>query len=135
MRSARRCAAALPDWASSTIRAICASWVSAPTRVARTMRRPLALTVPPTTASPGPTSAGTDSPVTMEVSTAEAPSTISPSVAIFSPGRTTNSSPTCNASTGMRVSTPPRSTATSLAPSSSSDRSAAPAERLDRASK
>ena len=93
------------------------------------------MTVPPTTASPSDTSAGTDSPVTIEVSTAEAPSTISPSVAIFSPGRTTNSSPTCSASTGMRVSKPSRRTDTSLAPSSSSDRSAAPAVRLDRASK
>ncbi len=76
MRSARRWAAALPDCASSTICAICASWVSEPTRVARTTSRPLVLTVPPTTESPADTSAGTDSPVTMAVSTAEAPSTI-----------------------------------------------------------
>ena len=48
-RSARRCTAALPDWASSTSRPIRASWVSAPTRPARTTSRPPALTVPPTT--------------------------------------------------------------------------------------
>ena len=40
IRSANRCAAPLPSWACSTSRAICASWVSAPTRVARTTSRP-----------------------------------------------------------------------------------------------
>ena len=66
-RSGRPAAApaALPFCASSTSRAIWASWVSAPTRVARTTSRPPALTVAPTTASPGPTSTGTDSPVSM----------------------------------------------------------------------
>ena len=66
-RSARRCTGALPDWASSTRRAIWASWVSAPIRVARTTSRPPALTVAPTTGSPGPTSTGTLSPVSSEV--------------------------------------------------------------------
>ena len=93
-RSASRCTGALPDCAASTRRAICASWVSAPTRVARTTSRPPALTVAPTTESPGPTSTGTGSPVSMLASTAEDPSTTWPSVAIFSPGRTTNRSPT-----------------------------------------
>ena len=73
-RSASRCTRALPFWASSTRRAIWASWVSAPTRVAATTSRPPALTVAPTTASPGPTSTGTDSPVSIEASTAEVPS-------------------------------------------------------------
>src|SRR5699024_624784 len=40
-RSARRWISALPDWASSTSFAIRASWVSEPTRSARTTRRPL----------------------------------------------------------------------------------------------
>ena len=92
-RSARRWTSALPFWASSTSRAICASWVSEPIRVARTTSRPPALTVAPTTASPGPTSTGTDSPVSMEASTAELPSSTTPSVAIFSPGRTTKRMP------------------------------------------
>ena len=43
-----------------------------------------------------PTSTGTDSPVSIEASTAPRPETTVPSVAIFSPGRTTNSSPTCS---------------------------------------
>ncbi len=135
IRSASRCTSALPFCASSTSRAIRASWVSAPTRVASTTSRPPALTVAPVTVSPTATSTGTDSPVSMAASTAEAPSTTVPSVAIFSPGRTTNLSPTASPLTGTRTSRPSRSTATSFAPSSSSARSAAPARRLERASR
>ena len=135
MRSASRCTGALPLWASSTRRAICASWVSAPMRVARTTSRPPALTVAPTTWSPGPASTGTDSPVIIAISRADSPETTTPSVATFSPGRTTNESPTDSSSTGIVTSVPSRSTATSLAPSSSNAQSAAPACFLDRFSK
>ncbi len=139
IRSASRCARALPVCASSTSRAIWASWVSAPTRVTRTTRWPSVLMVPPVTGSPGTTSTGTDSPVIMEVSTAPCPVSIVPSVAIFSPGRTTNRIPTARSSMLIRSSTgvPPwsRSTDTSRAPSASRARRAAPALRLDRASK
>ena len=93
-RSASRCTSALPDCASSTRRAIRASAVSAPTRVARTTSRPPALTVAPVTSSPGPTSTGTGSPVSIDASTADVPSSTTPSVAICSPGRTTNRMPT-----------------------------------------
>ncbi len=133
-RSASRWMGALPVWASVTRRAICASWVSDPTRVARMIRRPPALTVAPVTVSPGTTSTGTLSPVSSEASTAELPSMTSPSVAIFSPGRTTKWSPTASCSTGTRTSRPPRSTATSLAPRSRRARRAAPELRLARAS-
>ena len=109
--------------------------MSAPTRVARTTSRPPAFTQPPVTASPGPTSAGTGSPVSIEVSTAELPETTIPSAAIFSPGRTTNSSPAASWSAGTRTSAPSRSTATSLAPSDSSALSAAPDLRFARASR
>ncbi len=135
IRSASRCTGALPVCASATIRAIWASWVSDPTRAARTTSRPPAFTVAPATGSPGPTSTGRDSPVSMDASTAEVPDTTRPSVAIFSPGRTTNSSPTARSAIAMRCSVPSRNTATSLAPSSSRARSAAPAWRLDRFSK
>ncbi len=135
IRSARRCTSALPFCASSTSFAMRASCVSAPIRLASTTSRPPALTVAPVTRSPGPTSTGTDSPVSMAASTAETPSTTVPSVAIFSPGRTTNRSPTARADTGTRSSPPLRSTATSLAPSSISARRAAPARRLERASR
>ncbi len=131
-RSASRWTGALPVCASVTSLAICASAVSAPTFDARTTRRPPALTVAPTTSSPGATSTGTDSPVSSDRSTAEWPSTTTPSVAIFSPGRTRKSSPTWSCSTGI---VRPSASETSLAPSSSSAFSAAPALRFARASK
>ena len=97
------------------------------------------MTVAPTTAAPGPTSTGTDSPVSMDASTADVPDTTVPSVATFSPGRTTNRSPTASWPTGIRVSVwpegPSRRTPTSLAPMSSSARRAAPEVRFARASK
>lgn len=93
------------------------------------------LRVAPVTVSPVVTSTGTDSPVSIEASTAEEPSTTVPSVAIFSPGRTRKRSPTCSAAVGIVVSTPSRRTVTSFAPSSISAFSAAPAFRFERASK
>ncbi len=134
IRSARRCAAALPFCACSTSFAIRASCVSAPIRVASTTRRPPAFTVAPVTWSPTVTSTGTDSPVSIEASTAELPSTTVPSVAIFSPGRTTNSIPTASRATGSLVSRPSSRTATSLTPSPSRACRAAPARRFERAS-
>ncbi len=135
-RSARRWTGALPDCARVTRAPICASAVSAPTRVARTTIRPPTFTVAPVTASPGPTSTGTLSPVSSERSTAEEPSTTSPSVAIFSPGRTTKTSPVRSRSTGTRRSPPSSpSTAASFAPSAMSARRASPARRFARASK
>lgn len=135
IRSASRCASALPFCASSASRAIRASCVSAPIRVASTTRRPPAFTVAPVTASPTVTSTGTDSPVSMDASTAEDPSTTVPSEANFSPGRTTKRSPTASRPTGTRTSRPWRSTETSLAPSFSNALRAAPARRLERASR
>ncbi len=82
-----------------------------------------------------PTSTGTDSPVTIAASTAEAPVTTTPSVATFSPGRTMNVSPTASSPMGIRVSVPSRTTATSFAPMSSSACSAAPDCLLARDSK
>ena len=54
--------------------------------------------------APGATSTGSDSPVSSDWSIAESPSTTTPSVAIFSPGRTTNRSPTWSSETGTRTS-------------------------------
>ena len=48
-RSARRCMAGLPPWASSTRRMIWASAVSRPTAVARKMIDPVRLSVAPMT--------------------------------------------------------------------------------------
>ena len=73
--------------------------------------------------------------MSIEASTAELPWSTIPSVAIFSPGRTTNRSPTASSATGTRTSAPSRSTATSFAPMSSRARSAAPACRFERFSR
>ena len=116
-RSARRCTGALPAWAAVTIAPMRARVVPAPTAVARTSSDPNVFTQPPVTASLIPTSTGTDSPVSMEASTAERPSTTTPSVAIFSPGRTANRSPGWRASTGTRSSV--RAASARGAPSSS----------------
>ena len=51
-RSAMRCTGAFVAWASRTNLAIVANWVSRPTRVAFTNKRPFRFTVAPITASP-----------------------------------------------------------------------------------
>ncbi len=123
--SANRWIFALPAWACVTNRTIWASCVSRPTRVARTTRRPPTLTVAPTTASPGPVSTGTLSPVNMLTSTAPDPRSTTPSVAIFSPARTTNRSPLRKTEAGI-CSSPPAgvSRIASFAPNSARPRSA-----------
>ena len=68
---------------------IWASIVSLPTLVARMRNAPVWLIVAPITASPAVLVTGIGSPVTIDSSTAERPSTTSPSTGIFSPGRTT----------------------------------------------
>ena len=125
IRSTSRSTGALPDCASLTSLPIWASVVSLPTRVASTTRRPDVLSVAPVTLAPSSTSTGTDSPVSMEASIAECPDTTRPSVAIFSPGRTTKRSPTWTSAIGTRTSLSPRSTLASFAPMLSSSRSAA----------
>ena len=132
--SASRCTGALPVWAASTAAAIWANSVSLPTRTARAIRRPVWFTAAPIKASPGPTSTGTDSPVINALSTLESPVTTTASVAIFSPGRTTNSSPTARALIGMLTSLPSRRTVASLAPILSRAVTAWPARSLARLS-
>ncbi len=67
---------------------------------------------------------------------ADETSSTTPSVATFSPGRITKRIPTASSPTGTRRSVPSSArTETSLAPSSSNARSAAPERRLARASK
>ncbi len=113
--------------------------VSLPTRVARMIRRPEVLMVAPVTPEPGDTSTGTDSPVSSEASTALWPSTTTPSVAIFSPGRTTNSSlgmrVPAGSVTSVRTPSTVRSTVASLAPRLSNEWSAFPARCLALASR
>ncbi len=65
----------------------------APIRSVRTVSVPVMFRVAPVTRSPGPFSTGTDSPLSIDSSTALAPSTTTPSTAIRSPGRTRTRSP------------------------------------------
>ena len=74
------------------------------------MRTPDWFTVAAETASPGPLSAGTLSPVRADSLTALSPSSTTPSTGICSPGRTTKTSPFCTCSMGTSVSPPSRRT-------------------------
>ena len=87
--------------ASLTIRMICDSVVSSPTRVASQRINPDWFTVAAETASPSFLSTGMLSPVSAASFTALLPSRMTPSTGIFSPGRTTNTSPffTCSMAT------------------------------------
>ena len=107
MRSARCWIGALLPCARRTASTIRASAVSRPTRVARITNVPVALSVAPTTSTPGPTSNGTGSPVSMLASTADEPSTTTPSTGTFSPGRTRSRSPTATDSSGTSASCSP----------------------------
>ena len=83
---------------------------SEPTRSARTAKDPVAFNVPPVTASPGSLSTGRASPVSIDSSISERPSTTTPSTGTFSPGRTITRSPATTWASGTVASTPPRTT-------------------------
>ncbi len=110
MTSARRAIGGFDPCASCTSLTICWSAVSRPTLVARNRNEPVALIVAANTSSPGRFSTGRDSPVSMDSSTADEPSTTRPSTAIFSPGRTTTRSPATTCSIGRSSSAPSRTT-------------------------
>ena len=93
---------------SLTILMICASVVSSPTLFALHLIYPERLIVPADTRSPSDLSAGTDSPVSADSSTAQSPSIITPSTGIEPPGLTTYTSPTRTSSTGTVTSFPSR---------------------------
>ena len=134
-RSASLWTGAFVVCASLTRRVICAKVVSAPTRVARIISRPVRFIVVPVTTLPGLTSTGTLSPVNIETSRAEAPCSTTPSVGIISPGRTTITSPTRTRAASIVCSSPFLIIVAWRAPSASNDRKASPARRLARASK
>ncbi|MNL31542.1 hypothetical protein D3C87_1533360 [compost metagenome] len=67
--STSACIGSLSACASSTMRMICAISVSAPTFVARNVKEPFLLTVPPTTSDPAVLVTGTGSPVIIDSST------------------------------------------------------------------
>ncbi len=103
-RSASRWMGARLRCASPTMRTICESRVSLPTRSAPMTNVPWPLTVPPVTRSPGAFPTGMDSPVTIDSSTALLPSSTRPSTGTFSPGRTRSRSPTWTSASGTSSS-------------------------------
>ena len=109
-RSASRWIGARVRCASLTMRTICASSVSPPTRSASIVSDPVPLSVAPVTRPPGTFSTGIDSPVTIDSSTALRPSRTTPSTGIFSPGRTRRRSPTRTSEIGRSRSSPSRIT-------------------------
>jgi len=104
--SAMRCMGARERCACATSCTICASMLSSPRRSARTTRLPAPITVSPTALA-----TGTGSPVSIDSSMEERPSTTVPSTGTFSPGRTRTRSPGCSAVMSTSSSRPsPRST-------------------------
>ncbi len=135
IRSASRWIGALPVCASTTDWRIRASSVSRPIRVTSTTRRPSVFRVPPTTSSPTAFSAGRLSPVTIDSSTALAPSTTRPSVGTWAPGRTSIRIPGRRSATSTSRSPSSSRTTARLAPSSRRACSADPARDFARASR
>ena len=107
-RSASRWIGALEPWARSTSSTIRARAVSRPTCVARITNEPVVLIVAPMTSSPADLVTGIGSPVSMDSSTAEAPSTTTPSTGTLSPGRTRSRSPGTTVASSTSSSTPSR---------------------------
>ena len=134
-RSARRWTGALPAWASSTSRAICASRGVRPDPGRADDEAAAALTVAPTTSSPGPTSTGTDSPVSMRCRPRTRRRRRRRRPRPSRPGRTTKESPTASSPMGTRVSTPSRKDGDVLGAQVSRARRAAPERVLARASR
>jgi hypothetical protein len=104
--SARPWIGARLRWASATMWTIWPNNVSSPTRSARITKLPVPFTVPPVTLSPADFSTGSGSPVIMDSSTLEWPSSTSPSTGTLSPGTTRRVSPTFTASSGISRSPP-----------------------------
>ncbi len=105
-RSPSRWMLARLAWARCTAAIMCARAVSSPVAVTRISNRPLRLTVPAYSRLPGALSTGADSPVSMDSSRTELPSSAAPSVGTRSPGRRTTRSPSRNSATGTSRSAP-----------------------------
>ncbi len=106
IRSASRWIGALDPWARWTSSTIRASAVSRPTRVARMTNEPVVLRVAPMTSSPVAFVLGIGSPVSIDSSTGDAPSTTTPSTGTLSPGRTRSRSPGTTTARSTSSSTP-----------------------------
>ncbi len=134
IRSTRCWIGALEPCASSTMRMIWASMVSAPMPVARARSMPYWLTVAANSRLPGSLFTGIDSPESIASSTLEVPLSTSPSTGTLSPAATTNTSPTTRLPASTSTSLPSRSTLAVLGLRLSSARIAEEVLRLARAS-
>ena len=92
--------------ASLTMWTICANNVSEPMRCDSMISEPVPLTVAPMTRIPAVFSTGIDSPVIIDSSTDELPSTTMPSTGTFSPARIRKWSPIFTSASGMSSSVP-----------------------------
>ncbi len=126
---------ALDELASSTKRMIWASVVSSPMRRASNLKVPVRLIVAENTLSPGSLATGMLSPVRADSSTAELPSTTTPSTGMLWPGRITIRSPTTTSATGISTSCPARITVAVLGAKSISLAMASDVLPLERASR
>ncbi len=135
IRSASAWIGARDPCASRISWTIRASNDSAPRVVARTRSAPVPFMVPPITRAPACFITGSDSPVSIDSSTALSPPITSPSTAMRSPGRTTITSPCRTASIGTSTSPSGRTTRAVAGCSAASDRSAVAVFRLARASR
>ena len=104
--SARAWIGARERCASATMRTICESIVSWPTRSAFMSKLPVPFTVAPVTFSPWTFSTGTGSPLIIDSSTEDRPSVTTPSTGTFSPGRTRKRSPGWTSSRATSSSEP-----------------------------
>ena len=134
MTSASRAIGGLEPCASCTSRTICCSAVSFPTFVAVNLNAPVLFIVAPKTSSPACFATGRLSPVNIDSSTADAPSTKRPSTGIFSPGRTITTSPGTTSAIAISCSAPLRQTLAVLGCRPSKRRIASPVWPFARAS-
>ena len=132
--SAMRAIGAFVAAASLTMRMICESVVSSPTRVASQRIYPLSLIVAALTVSPTVLSTGMLSPVRADSLTEVAPSLITPSTGILSPSRTAKRSPFATSSMPTSTSAPSRITTAVFGASFISPLSASVVRPLDIAS-
>ena len=99
-RFARSCERERDSWARRTIAITWERYVSSPVLVTSIVTAASPFTDPPMTAVPFPFSTGLLSPVSIASLTLVCPSTITPSVGIFSPGFTRTRSPRISLVTG-----------------------------------
>ena len=133
--STRRWMGAFDPWASSTSRMIWARTVSPPTLVARNVKPPVWFSVAAKTWEPTAFSTGRLSPVSIDSSMLDVPSSTTPSTATFSPGRTSTASPGDTSPRGTSRQAPSRSTRAVLACSPISRRMASEVSPFARASR